>query len=204
MPSKPTRMGPQPATAETAPDERDPIGVAGVGAEQATAPQAIDPPRPDDDEDDERDDEQVSLVDDDDEDEDLITFTAREAAGALATVSSFTWPFLSNYKRWMTIVGFGLLVETLFNVIMPLSLKYLIDDALGEEDFQALYTILGVLAGAGIITSIVAVFYERTELAAQRLGDRRRAPAVVRAHAEPVGGVFLAYQARRDPVALLR
>ena len=33
----------------------------------------------------------------------------------------------------------ALLVETLFNVIMPLSLKFLIDDALGEEDFEALF-----------------------------------------------------------------
>jgi ATP-binding cassette, subfamily B, bacterial len=175
MPSKPTRNGPEPATAEAEPDERDAIGVGGVGADPATVPQAIDPPKPDD-EDDERDDEEASLVDDDDEDEDLITFTAREAAGALATVSSFTWPFLSNYKSWMTIVGFGLLVETLFNVIMPLSLKYLIDDALGEEDFQALYTILGVLAGAGIITSIVAVLYERTDsrLSASVIADVRQ------------------------------
>ncbi len=175
MPSKPTRMGPQPATAEAAPDERDVIGVAGVGADPTTAPQAMEPPQPEDG-DDERDDEEVSLVEDDDEDEDLITFTAREAAGALATVSSFTWPFLSNYKSWMAIVGFGLLVETLFNVIMPLSLKYLIDDALGEEDFQALYTILGVLAGAGIVTSIVAVFYERTDsrLSASVIADVRQ------------------------------
>ena len=40
--------------------------------------------------------------------------------------------------------AFAFLV-TAGNVIMPLSLKYLIDDALGEEDFQALYKILGVL-----------------------------------------------------------
>jgi ATP-binding cassette subfamily B protein len=59
----------------------------------------------------------------------------------------------------------------LFNVIMPLSLKYLIDDALGEEDFQALYTILSVLAAAGVITSIVAVWYERW--------DARLASAVI-------------------------
>jgi len=67
------------------------------------------------------------------------------------------------------------LVETAFNVIMPLSLKFLIDDALGEEDFQALYTILGVLAVAGIITSIVAVWYERWDarLAAGIIADVR-------------------------------
>ena len=67
------------------------------------------------------------------------------------------------------------MVETLFNVIMPLSLKFLIDDALGEEDFQALYIILGVLAVAGIITSIVAVWYERwdAKLAASLIADVR-------------------------------
>ena len=69
----------------------------------------------------------------------------------------------------LVFVSIGVLVETLFNVIMPLSLKFLIDDALGEEDFQALYMILGVLAVAGIITSIVAIWYERWDA-----GWRRR------------------------------
>src|SRR5579872_3648065 len=174
MPSKPTRKGAEPATTEAEPGERDVIGITAAGAVPTAAPPAAEPPL--DDDDDERDDEGVALLDEEDEDEDLITFTAREAAGALATVSSFTWPFLSNYKRWMMIVGFGLLVETLFNVIMPLSLKYLIDDALGEEDFQALYIILGVLASAGIITSIVAVLYERTDsrLSAAVISDLRQ------------------------------
>ena len=141
--------------------------------------------------DDEEEDEEDELaVDDDDEDEDLIIFTAREAAGALATVSSFTWPFLSNYKSWMTIVGFGLLVETLFNVIMPLSLKYLIDDALGEEDFQALYTISRLLAVAGIITSIVAIC---TSGPTPGLGPRcsPTCGSSCSSTAEPAGGIFL-------------
>ena len=58
---------------------------------------------------------------------------------------------------------------------MPLSLKFLIDDALGEEDFQALYKILGVLAVAGIVTSIIAVWYERWDarLAASIISDVR-------------------------------
>ena len=58
---------------------------------------------------------------------------------------------------------------------MPLSLKFLIDDALGEEDFQALYKILGVLAVAGIVTSIIAVWYERWDarLAAGIIADVR-------------------------------
>ncbi len=113
---------------------------------------------------------------DDDDDEDLVAFTASEAAGAFATIWRFTWPHLRNYKTWLAFVGIGLFVETLFNVIMPLSLKYLIDDALGEEDFQALYTILSVLAAAGIITSIVAVWYERWDarLAAATISDIRK------------------------------
>src|SRR5439155_26251037 len=126
---------------------------------------------PDDDED---DDDELEL-DDDEDDEDLVVFTAKEAAGALATVYGFIKPFLTNYKKLLAFVGFGVLVETLFNVFMPLSLKFLIDDALGEEDFQALYKILGVLAVAGIVTSIIAVWYERWDarLAACVIADVR-------------------------------
>jgi ATP-binding cassette subfamily B protein len=111
--------------------------------------------------DDPGDDAEDEDEDDEDDDEELVVYTASEAAGALATVYRFTWPLMRRYRRGVTFVGIGLFIETLFNVIMPLSLKYLIDDALGEEDFQALYTILSVLAVAGIMTSIVAVWYER-------------------------------------------
>lgn len=136
-----------------------------AGSKAAASPPADD----DDDEDDELD------VDDDDDDEDLVVFTAKEAAGALATTYAFVKPFLINYKKLLAFVGFGVVVETMFNVFMPLSLKFLIDDALGEEDFGALYTILGVLAVAGIVTSIVAVWYERWDarLAAGVISDVR-------------------------------
>jgi ATP-binding cassette subfamily B protein len=129
------------------------------------------PPPDDEDEDDEEEDE----LDDDDEDEDLVVFTAQEAAGALATVYRFVRPFLKNYKKVLALVGLGVLVETLFNVIMPLSLKFLIDDALGEEDFEALVRILSVLAVAGIFTSIVAVWYEKWDanLASSVISDVR-------------------------------
>ena len=143
-------------------------GAAGpaAGGQGAAAP-------PDDDDEDEDADELE--LDDDDEDEDLVVFTAKEAAGALSTIYSFVRPLLFNYKKLLVFVGLGVLVETLFNVIMPLSLKFLIDDALGEEDFQALYKILGVLAVAGIVTSIVAVWYERRDalLAANVIADVR-------------------------------
>jgi ATP-binding cassette, subfamily B, bacterial len=126
--------------------------------------------------DDEKEDDEDELeLDDDDDDEDLVVFTAKEAAGAMATIYGFVKPYLGNYRKLIAFVTFGVLVETLFNVIMPLSLKFLIDDALGEEDFQALYKILGVLAVAGIITSIIAVWYERWDarLAAGIIADVR-------------------------------
>jgi ATP-binding cassette, subfamily B, bacterial len=130
------------------------------------------PSLPPDDE--EEDDDELELEDGED-DEDLPIYTAKEAAGALATIYEFVKPFLGNYKKMLTFVSLGLLVETLFNVIMPLSLKFLIDDALGEEDFEALIKILSVLAAAGIFTSIVAVWYERWDahLAASLISDVR-------------------------------
>ncbi|WP_298255274.1 ABC transporter ATP-binding protein [Bradyrhizobium sp.] len=128
---------------------------------------------PVEDDDEEGDDDELEL--DDEDDEELAVFTAKEAAGALATVYGFVKPFLKNYKKLIAFVGLGVLVETLFNVIMPLSLKFLIDDALGEEDFEALIRILSVLAVAGIITSIVAIWYERWDarLAAALISDVR-------------------------------
>jgi len=127
----------------------------------------------DGDEDDEDDDEEDD--DDDDEDEELVVFTAREAAGAFATVAGFIRPVVANYKKMLAFVVFGVVVETLFNVIMPLSLKFLIDDALGEEDFHELYKILSILGVAGVITSIIAVWYERWDarLSAAVISDVR-------------------------------
>jgi ATP-binding cassette subfamily B protein len=110
-----------------------------------------------------QDGEDDELELDEDDDEELVVYTAKEAAGALATIYGFIKPFLGNYKKLIAFVGLGVLVETLFNVIMPLSLKFLIDDALGEEDFEALIRILSVLAVAGIVTSIVAIWYERLD-----------------------------------------
>ena len=126
--------------------------------------------------DDEDDEEEDGLeLEDEEDDEDLVVFTAKEAAGALATIYAFVKPLLKNYKKLLTFVGLGVVVETLFNVIMPLSLKFLIDDALGEEDFEALVKIFSVLATAGILTSIVAVWYERWDarLTAALISDVR-------------------------------
>src|SRR5665213_1852725 len=136
---------------------------------------AAPPPRPPDDDEEEEDEEEDDELDDEDDDEDLVVFTAKEAAGALATVYRFVRPLLKNYKKVLALVGLGVLVETLFNVIMPLSLKFLIDDALGEEDFEALVRILSVLAVTGIFTSVIAVWYEKWDanLAASVISDVR-------------------------------
>lgn len=115
----------------------------------------------DDDDDEEDEDDDLDLDLDDEDDEELAVFSAREAAGAVATLYRFIRPLFGNYRKALAFVGFGLLVETLFNVIMPLSLKFLIDDALGEEDFGALIWILSALAVAGIVTSLISVWYER-------------------------------------------
>src|SRR3954451_11541521 len=163
-PPPPDSVGP--ASAETAAaaelEKKLRDGVAAPAAD----PKPAGPPARDD-------DDEADI--DDDEDEDLVVFTAKEDASALATVYAFVKPYLKNYKKMLTFIGIGVIIETLFNVIMPLSLKFLIDDALGEEDFQALYTILGVLAAAGIVTSIVAVWYERWDarLAACVIADVR-------------------------------
>ncbi|MDF0517809.1 ABC transporter ATP-binding protein [Bradyrhizobium yuanmingense] len=170
MASKPFLPGDKPLS----PDQQKLAAEEAAGLDGKLADAAKPDLKDDEDAEDEGDDELE--LDEDDEDEDLVVFTAREAAGALATIVGFVKPYLSNYKRMLSFVAFGVVVETLFNVIMPLSLKFLIDDALGEEDFQALYKILGVLAVAGIFTSIVAVWYERWDarLAAGVISDVRK------------------------------
>jgi ATP-binding cassette subfamily B protein len=171
-PSKPpTSDNPVPASADDSAELEKKLaaGVVADAPKPVSDGKATVPPPSD------ADDSDEDELDDDEDDEDLVVFTAKEAAGALATIYAFVKPFLKNYKKMLTFVGIGVAIETLFNVIMPLSLKFLIDDALGEEDFQALYTILGVLAAAGIFTSIVAVWYERWDarLAACVIADVR-------------------------------
>jgi ATP-binding cassette subfamily B protein len=126
--------------------------------------------------DEDEDDSFEAWESDDDEDEELATFSAKEAAGAFARVFRFSKPYLLRYKRGLILVTIGLLVETAFNVIMPLSMKFLIDDALGNDNYTALVTILSVLFVAGAITSITAVWYERrdAEVTSTVIADVRR------------------------------
>jgi len=101
--------------------------------------------------------------DDDEEEEDddgPVAYTAGEAAGALRGVLSFTWPHLGPHRLGIALVGLGLLVEMAFNVLMPLSLKYLLDEVFEDKDRSELIFILSVLGIAGIVTSVVAIWYE--------------------------------------------
>src|SRR5579863_6886986 len=164
MASRPSSSG-EPVAVSA--DAADPLAV------EKKLAASLDAKLPPDDEEEGHEESELDL--DDEDDEELAVYTASEAAGALATIYGFIKPFLKNYKKLIAFVGLGVLVETLFNVIMPLSLKFLIDDALGEEDFEALIRILSVLAVAGIVTSIVAVWYERwdAKLGAALISDVR-------------------------------
>ena len=126
--------------------------------------------------DDDEDDDDEEEWDEDDDDEELVVYSASEAAGAFATVAGFVRPYFRPYRKALAFVCFGLLVETLFNVIMPLSLKFLIDEALGEEDFGVLMRILTVLAVAGIVTSLISIWYEKWDawLSASIISDVRQ------------------------------
>src|SRR6185312_6046418 len=101
--------------------------VPSVGGVQSIGDKPAAPP---DEPEDEEEDDELELELDDEDDEDLVVYTAQEAAGALSTIYSFVRPYLGNYKKLLAFVGLGIVIETLFNVIMPLSLKFLIDDAL--------------------------------------------------------------------------
>jgi hypothetical protein len=153
-------------------------------------PNDMPPPDPDD------------IDDDDDDDEDLVAYTASEAAGAFATLWRFTWPHLRNYRTWLSFVAIGLFIETLFNVIMPLSLKFLIDDALGEEDFRRFTPFWG--AGGRGYHHVHRRGLVRALGCAAGGGDFRCPVPAVRACPEFAGGVLRAHQARRNPVAVLR
>src|SRR6516162_2200016 len=178
--------------------EKEPLASAAV----RVMPDKAVAPRPSEDDDDDEGDEALAL-EDDEEDEDLVVFTAKEAAGALATIWAFIKPYLANYKKILAFVALGVVIETLFNVIMPLSLKFLIDDALGGRGLRgSRQDSLG--AGGGRV-----IYLDRRGLV-RTLGrtacggaDLRCAHAPVRSRAKPAGGLFRAHPARRDPVALL-
>ncbi|MDE2578262.1 MAG: ABC transporter ATP-binding protein [Hyphomicrobiales bacterium] len=136
------------------PENKTPNSPAATAAQKAR--------EEDEDEDDEEDDE------DEDEDDDLVTaereepvaYTAGQAIGGFKAVYDFIRPHLSAHRLGIFLVIVGLLIETAFNVIMPLALKYLIDEVFDSGDVAQLTRILVILGVAGLITSIIAIWYE--------------------------------------------
>ncbi|HZS05758.1 MAG TPA: ABC transporter ATP-binding protein [Blastocatellia bacterium] len=114
---------------------------------------------PDDDaEDDESDESEPGESDvDEDEDED---YDASQAAGAITTVFRFLKPYYVSYRSSLALLGIGVLIETGYNVAFPLCLKYLIDNALIDEDVDALKWILVVLGVLAVVVSAVSFWYE--------------------------------------------
>jgi ATP-binding cassette subfamily B protein len=121
-------------------------------------------------------DEDEGEDDEDDEDDGLVRFTGREALHALAAVARFIRPFLKAHRRGLLMILIGLSVETLFNVIMPLSIKFLIDDVLEREGATLLMIVAAVLGVSGLAVSMTAIWYEwiHARVAAAVLADIRR------------------------------
>jgi len=195
MARKPTKPETTTETGEAKPE--DLAAVAAAAGEPATAPAKAAPAKterpkpakpapkkkaePEEDEDDDEEDEDDEDEDDDEEEdeEEHPQFTAKEALTAFAGLFRFTWPALRKYPKWLAIVIFGLLVETAFNVVFPLSLKFLIDDVLSSEatnQLSTLVTILVALGVGGLVVSLVTIWYEYIDslLMSSAMADIRR------------------------------
>lgn len=81
-------------------------------------------------------------------------------AGAIVSLVRFLRPGLRSHQFSLAVLGLGLLVEMAFNAAFPLTLKFLIDNALLARSQRMLFLILAVLAAAGLLASAVAVLYE--------------------------------------------
>jgi ATP-binding cassette subfamily B protein len=94
---------------------------------------------------------------------------------ALRPVFHFLSPFYRHRGLALPLLALGVLAETGYNVAFPLSLKYLIDDALLKQDYHALITILIVLGVLGAVISAVSigVEYLNARLAAEVIRDIR-------------------------------
>ena len=100
---------------------------------------------------------------------------AAHGLGALRPVIAFLRPYYRKRGSVLGLLGLGVLAETSYNVAFPLSLKYLIDDALLKQDHHALVWILIVLGVLAVVVTTVAigVEYLNARLAADILRDIR-------------------------------
>ncbi len=115
------------------------------------------------------------MIDEEDDEEEQPEPQPGEVAGALGPVIAFLRPYYRRRGGVLTLLGLGVLAETGYNVAFPLSLKYLIDDALLQQNQQALVRILVVLGVLAAVISTVGVCgaYLNARLSAAVLRDIR-------------------------------
>jgi ATP-binding cassette, subfamily B, bacterial len=114
--------------------------------------------------------------DDDDADDEDDEVSAAVAVGAFRQVTHFFRLYVAPYRTGLLLLALGVVIETAYNTIFPLCLKYLIDEAIGEQDHEVLVWILTIMGGMWVVVSIVTIAYEyqNARLGARLLGDVRR------------------------------
>lgn len=131
-----------------------------------------------DDDGDDNDEEEEDEDDEDDEDEDdeLVAYDATQVVGAFQSVKDFLRPYFSAYRSQILLLSTGLLLEAAFNAAFPFCLKYLLDDALYDEEYEALEWILGVLGVLGIAISVASIAYDylNAKVGSRIIGDIRQ------------------------------
>lgn len=92
------------------------------------------------------------------------------------TVFRFLWPHYRQHRLPLILLTVCVLAETGYNVAFPLSLKYLVDDALLRENRSALVWILAVLGILAVVIAAVATLLEflNARLAAAVVRDIRQ------------------------------
>jgi ATP-binding cassette subfamily B protein len=98
-------------------------------------------------------------------------------SGALRAVFDFLRPYYRRHASSLFLLALGVVAETGYNVVFPLSMKYLIDDALVGRNYAALIRILIVLGVLAVVISgvAIAVEYLNARLAAAVVREIRHA-----------------------------
>ncbi len=102
----------------------------------------------------------IEEEDDDDEDPEERNYSAKEASSATKDFVAFLWPYLKAYSGQTLLLSIFLFMEMVFNTAFPLALKFLIDDALIDQNYRILVIVLIVLAVSGLLISISGTIHD--------------------------------------------
>ncbi len=94
---------------------------------------------------DDEDENDADDEDDDDIDDEDDEINAAVAMGACRQVAHFFRPYFAPYRTSLLWLALGVTIETAYNTIFPLCLKYLIDEAIGEQDHEVLVWLLAII-----------------------------------------------------------